>query len=100
MTNPKESWLFGDIPRGSKLGVLLEVSARRAVRSQPELKGLDLKKRTIEELNQMAGCDIKAYDFLALGLRYLATEPGKRAACQLNKFVNELEISSRKESIN
>ena len=84
-------WLFGGlgIDPLSKLGMLLVISKNRVSEEEPGLEKEILRVRVVEKLNKTVGCDIQPRVFLALGTAYLATEPGMRAARQLNKYFDD-----------
>ncbi|MFZ2152938.1 MAG: hypothetical protein WAV41_02670 [Microgenomates group bacterium] len=85
----KNQFLEG-VGMNSRLGTLLTISATRVRRREPELKGVDLKVRAIEELAVMAKCNIDPDELLATGGEYFVKGKGKRVVHVLNNYYDEL----------
>jgi hypothetical protein len=98
MVDERDRWLFDGIPRRSKLGTLLDISTRRVLRNSPPDDELELRVKVVEDMSEAAGCEIKPYDFVALGPQYLATAPGKREAEKLGRYFDQLETIARRQS--
>lgn len=89
----ENKWLFdGYCSKTSKLGVLLQLEIRK-METQETIRGLDelgMQVRALTGLGQTIGCEIKAYDFLAVGPDVYVNEMRRDIALGVNKKIEEL----------
>jgi len=98
----ESKWIFQDYcPKTSKLGVLLQLEMRKIEEQGIEgVSEMEMQVRALTGLGETIGCEIKPYDFLAVGPEVYINKMRRNIGVGINKRIKELrkEKTERREN--